>query len=212
LVVKNPKKTAIYFIPAALVPLAAFFATQYIALGQFRPVYEEFGTSSYDYQGSYWETPLEFDRFNKFPEPYSIYLVHMTFGHHGIFSLSPIFLFSIYGCLRNLFAKARPLRGISWITLILTIAILAFYTWNPKARNYGGSTSGLRWLFWVIPFWLVVLPTGLAAGQDRKWVRWLSVTLLGFSIFSAGYALRSPWTHPWIVDMLEHLNLFKLDR
>ena len=38
--------------------------------------------------------------------------------------------------------------------------MLAFYTWNPKARNYGGSTQGLRWLFWLIPFWLVVLPPG----------------------------------------------------
>jgi hypothetical protein len=98
------------------------------------------------------------------------------------------------------------------LTLILTIAMFAFYTWNPKARNYGGSTSGLRWLFWLIPFWLVVLPTGLAGGQDRRWIRWLSLTALGMSVFAAGYALRSPWTHPWIVDMLEHLNLYKLVR
>ncbi len=46
--------------------------------------------------------------------------------------------------------------------------MIGFYAWNPKARNYGGSTQGLRWLFWLIPFWLVVLPTGLAGGQDRR--------------------------------------------
>ncbi len=79
----------------------------------------------------------------------------MTFGHHGVFSLSPIFLFSLYGALRNVVRQGRPLKAISWLTLLLTVAMLAFYTWNPKARNYGGSTSGLRWLFWLIPFWLV---------------------------------------------------------
>jgi hypothetical protein len=212
LVVKNPRRTLLYFVPAAVIPLAAFFATQYLAFGQLKPVYEEFGTKSYNYEGSYWNTPLEFDWFNLHPERSDIYLLHMTFGHHGVFSLSPIFLFSIYACLRNILGKERPLKTVSWITLILTVAMLAFYTWNPKARNYGGSTSGLRWLFWLIPFWLIVLPTGLAGGQDRKWVRWLSLIALCLSVLSAGYAIRSPWTHPWIVDLLEHLNLYPMVR
>ncbi len=212
LVVKDVKRTTLYFVTAAAVPLIAFLVTQYLAFGQLKPVYEEFGTKSYNYEGSYWNTPLEFDWYNLHPESYPVYLLHMTFGHHGVFSLSPIFLFSIFACLLNIFGKGRPLKAVSWMTLILTVAMLAFYTWNPKARNYGGSTSGLRWLFWLIPFWLVVLPTGLAAGQDRKSVRWLSLTALGFSVFATGYALRSPWTHPWIVDLMEHLNLYQLVR
>jgi hypothetical protein len=212
LMIKAPKSTLLYFVPAALVPLAGFFATQYLAFGQFKPVYEEFGTKSYNYDGSYWNTPLEFDWFNLHPEPMPVYLFHMTFGHHGVFSLSPIFLFSIYGALRTIFGKGRPLKAVSWVTLLLTVAMLAFYTWNPKARNYGGSTTGLRWLFWLIPFWLVTLPGGIGAGQDRKVPRWLMLAALGFSVLSVGYALRSPWTHPWIVDMLEHLDLYKMVR
>ena len=211
-VAKSPGKTFLYFVPAALVPLAAFFATQYLAFGQLRPVYEEFGTKSYQYEGSYWNTPLEFDWFNVHPEPMPTYLFHMTFGHHGVFSLSPIFLFSIYGALATLFIKGRPLKAISGLTLFLTVAMLAFYTWNPKARNYGGSTTGLRWLFWLIPFWLVTLPAGLAGGQDRKGIRWLTLAALGLSVLSTGYALRSPWTHPWIVDLLEHLDLYPMVR
>jgi hypothetical protein len=209
---KAPRQTLLYFVPAAVIPLLAFFATQYLAFGQLKPVYEEFGTKSYTYEGSYWNNPLEFDWFNLHPEPKSIYLLHMTFGHHGVFSLTPIFLFSIYACLRNIFGRDRPLKAVSWLTFLLTVAMLAFYTWNPKARNYGGSTTGLRWLFWLIPFWLVVLPTGLAAGQDRKVVRWLSLLALAFSMLSVGYALRSPWTNPWIVDLMEHLNVYKLVR
>ena len=212
LVVKDPKATAVYFAAAALVPLVAFFATQYLAFGQLKPVYEEFGTKSYNYEGSYWNTPLEFDWYNLHPESLPLYLFHMTLGHHGVFSLSPIFLFSLYACVRNIAGRGRALRVISGLTLLLTLAMLAFYTWNPKARNYGGSTSGLRWLFWLIPFWLVVLPTGLASGQDRKGARWLMLGALAVSVFSAGYALRSPWSNPWIVDLLEHLNLFTVVR
>ena len=106
LFVRFPGKTLTSFVPAALVPIVAFLATQFLAFGQFKPVYEEFGTKSYNYEGSYWNTPLEFDWFNasttlpdgtKVPnqEPYAVYLMHMTIGHHGVFSMSPIFAFSL---------------------------------------------------------------------------------------------------------------------
>ena len=210
-VARSPRLTALAFIPAALVPLIAFVGTQYLALGQFTPVYEEFGTKSYTYEGSYWNTPLEFDYFNKFPETKPVYLFHMTLGHHGVFSLTPIFLFSAYAMIRNLFGR-RPLRGISALSLILTVAMFALYTWTSKARNYGGSTSGLRWLFWLIPFWLVVLPTGLAGGQNRKSIRGLYLAALAVSGLTVGYAFRNPWHHPWLVDLLEHLDLYHLVR
>lgn len=212
LVARFPRQTLLFFVPAALIPCVAFLATQYLAFGQLTPVYEEFGTRSYEYYGSYWTTPLEMDYFNKAPEPYGLYLFHMTLGHHGVFSLTPIFLFSVYGAIRLVFGHEGRMRTLSWMTIALTVAMLAFYTWNPKARNYGGSTQGLRWLFWMIPFWLIMLPRGVEAGGERRWVRWLSLAALAFSIMSVGYALRSPWSHPWILDAMEHLNLYPLKR
>jgi hypothetical protein len=216
LLVRLPRLTLLAFAPAAAVPCVAFLATQYLAFGQFRPVYEEFGTKSYEYYGSYWTTPLEMDYFNKAPEPYGVYLFHMTLGHHGVFSLTPVFLFSLIGALRLMFGsgpKGRAqARALAWMTILLTAAMLAFYTWNPKARNYGGSTQGLRWLFWLIPFWLMTLPAGVEAGQERRVVRWLTVLALAVSVMSVGYALRAPWSHPWILDALEHLDLYSVKR
>jgi hypothetical protein len=211
LLVRFPRQTLVFFAPAAAIPCAAFLATQYLAFGQFKPVYEEFGTKAYEFQGSYWTTPLEMDWYNKAPEPYGVYLFHMTFGHHGVFSLTPIFLFSAYGALRHLFRRDR-LTTLSWLTSLLTVAMIAFYTWNPKARNYGGSTQGLRWLFWLIPFWLVLLPSGLEAGQRSRFVRGLSLAALAISALSVGYALRTPWSHPWYLDLMEHLDLMTLRR
>jgi hypothetical protein len=109
-------------------------------------------------------------------------------------------------------AHRGRMRALAWLTMLLTIALLAFYTWNPKARNYGGSTQGLRWLFWLIPFWLVTLPPGVEGGQERRWLRGLTLAALAVSVVTVGYALRSPWSHPWILDAMEHLNLYSLKR
>jgi hypothetical protein len=206
-----PKRTLTAFVPLAAIPCVAFLATQYMAFGQFKPVYEEFGTRSYEFEGSYWTTPLEMDWFNKHPESYPRYLFHMTFGHHGVFSLTPVFLFSLYGAWR-LMARGGRQAMLGWMTTVLTLAMIAFYTWNPKARNYGGSTQGLRWLFWLIPFWLLVLPAGVAAGRRSRALRGWSLAALAVSTFSVGYALRHPWSHPWMLDLLEHLGLYTLQR
>jgi hypothetical protein len=289
LLLRYPRQTLVWAIPGALIPLAASVAAQYAALGELKLVYTEFGTESYLYEGSLWKTPLELDSLN-LPwfdpqeaaergitgESYGLYLFNMTLGHHGFWSLTPIFFFSLVGLARLwrtgsklvpigtlldllvcavlvgaylynpaawqtggelhaylwvmllvpvLLAVAvvggwfglvgrggEPMAAVGWMTAVLTIVVLAFYTWNPKARNYGGSTQGLRWLFWLIPFWLLLLPTGVDLGSQRKWVRALALLALAVSVLSVGYAMRNPWSHPWILDALEHLGLYSLPR
>jgi hypothetical protein len=222
LVLRFPRKTLIAFAPAAAIPLVAFVAAQYAVFGKFKLAYEGFGSPEYLYEGSFWNTPLDLDALNTSPEPYAVYLFHMTFGHHGIFSLTPIFLISALGAARLLKVSAGdilawrppkpPMSIVAWVTSVLTVVMLAFYTWNPKARNYGGSTQGLRWLFWMIPFWLMLLPAGVKGVRDSGIARYLALAALAFSVLSVGYATRNPWTHPWILDALEHLNLYPLIR
>ncbi len=102
--------------------------------------------------------------------------------------------------------------AVAWLTAVLAVVLLAFYTGNPLARNYGGSTQGLRWLFWLIPFWLLLLIKGVEGGQDHRAVRALALLALGVSAVSVGYAMRNPWSHPWILDAMEHLGLYPLAR
>ena len=225
LLLRYPRQTLLYLVPAALVPIAASVAAQHAAVGELKLVYTEFGTESYLWEGSLWKTPLELDSLN-LPwfdpqeaarrgitgESHGLYLFHMTLGHHGFWSLTPIFFFSLVGLGRLLRRVGEPMAAVAWMTTVLTIVLLAFYTWNPLARNYGGSTQGLRWFFWLIPFWLLVLPKGVETGQYRGWVRWLSLLALSVSVISVGYALRNPWTHPWILDALEHLGSYCLPR
>ena len=51
-------------------------------------------------------------------------------------------------------------------------------------------------------------PKGVEGGQTRGWVRGSRFLALGVSVMSVGYAMRNPWSHPWILDALEHLNLY----
>ena len=90
--------------------------------------------------------------------------------------------------------------------------MLAFYTWNPKARNYGGSTTGLRWLFWLIPA-LADRPADRPRRSRAEVAKapWALLALMG-SMLTVGYSLRSPWTNPWISDLLEHLGWYTLVR
>ncbi|GIW87687.1 MAG: hypothetical protein KatS3mg108_2011 [Isosphaeraceae bacterium] len=210
LLVRSPGSTLRASVPAAAIPTVAFLTTQLLAFGQFMPVYEEFGTRSYLYEGSYWATPLEFDAFNVDPEPWPVYLFHMTFGHHGIFSLTPIVLLAVGGLAMLLFEPRRRMRLIAALVGVMTAAMLAFYAWNPKARNYGGSTQGLRWLFWLFPLWLVVLPRAVEPGGDRRWYRILCLVVLAVSVMSVGYAIRGPWSHPWLVDLMVRLRWYAL--
>ena len=210
--VRSPGRTLAYFVPMAAIPVIAFLATQYAAMGQFTPAYEDFGTAAYEYQGSVWQTPLEFDYLNKVPETKGVYLLHMLIGHHGVFSLTPILVFSIIGAFAAFAGRSRGVKVVAVQTLLLTIAMFAFYDWNPKARNYGGSTQGLRWLFWLIPFWMVTLPAGIAPGGSRPIYRGLTLAALMASVFSVGYALRHPWSHPWILDLMEQAGMYSLKR
>lgn len=224
LLTRFPSRTLAWFTPFALVPLLALFACQYAAFGEFKLAYEEFGTDAYKFEGSLWKTPLELDALNLpwtdpeeavrrgiVGESYARYLFHMTFGHHGFWSSTPVFLVAAFG-LFGLLRRRRPMTAIAWLTLALTAILLAFYTWNPKARNYGGSAQGLRWLFWIIPFWLLMLPNALDAIAGRPWLKRAAVLALAVSVMSVGYALRGPWSNPWFQDMMEHLGLYSLPR
>src|SRR5262245_30412934 len=54
-----PGRALMFFVPAALVPVAGLAVTNYLALGHLRPAYSEFGGPWYEYEGSHWRKPVE---------------------------------------------------------------------------------------------------------------------------------------------------------
>jgi hypothetical protein len=200
LVRKAPLRTLSWFVPAAIIPLGFFFYTNWLCTGSLKPFQAGFGSPNdtfyrYIYNGvpSYWMNPSPVDQGESSPW---VYLFHCTLGHHGILSLSPIFLLTIGGWLR--LGRPIPLRSIGWLSLVLTIWVLGFYLWRTQNYNYGGNTSGLRWAFWLIPLWLLALVPALDAWGHRRWVRVFSCLLLAASAFSAAFPHLNPWQPPWL--------------
>ena len=126
-----------------------------------------------------------------------MYALHTLVGHHGIFSLTPIWLLSLAGI--GIWVARRERRELALGILLLSVVVMAFYISNPMAqRTYGGMTSGLRWMFWFAPLWLTaMLPVADWCAQVR-WRRGLALVLLCLSVLSVSYPTWNPWTQPWI--------------
>jgi len=216
-----PLRTLLLFLPMALLPIAAYFATNYIAMGQLRPAQSEFGGPWYEYEGSHWMPPPEgVKKFGidwaKHHETRGEYAMHVLVGHHGLFSLTPIWLLAAFSMLIGSLCFGRMWRQVTYrevgefpwfvqpLGLALTAVVVGFYL--VKSDNYGGFTNGLRWLMWLTPIWLTCLLPAADWLASRRWGRWLGGVCLLFSIFSASYQLWSPWRHPWIFDLMIELG------
>lgn len=199
-----PGPTLKFFVPAALVPLAGFLATTYASTGSWLPFYAAYGSEAYKYVidgvPSYWLEPSGIDRNLDSPQNY---FLHCTIGHHGIFSLTPVFLLTLAGWLFLRRWRSSPLREICWFSLGLTVIVLGFYLTRTGNYNYGGVSSGLRWTFWLIPLWLITLIPVLDEWGGRRWFRVTSALFLLISVFSATYPHNNPWQAPWLQTALE---------
>jgi hypothetical protein len=212
---KDWRLTLAGFAPLALLVFAAAFGTNYWAHDSWRPPYAHRSATdpddnwyhySYTLGGkerqSYWLDPQGIDK----GEPSKLdYAFHCFIGHHGIFSLTPMWLLSAWGTWiwlrRGTTAERQLAAGIA----LLTVVVLTFYIGlRPQIdRNYGGMTSGLRWLFWLAPLWLVVmLPAADRLSQCRRGMS-VALVLLTFSVLSANYPTWNPWTQPWIYNWLQ---------
>lgn len=223
---QRTRQTLLWWLPAAAVPLAAYFAVNYIALGMLSPPYSQFGGPWYNFEGSHWAkwgTPagkgIDFNQ-----EPTYIYAFHLLFGHHGWFSLTPVWLVALWGLIQQSRGTSsdlvrlwrRQVTGTGWtpallasMILLLSLIVFIFYLTRTHSYNYGGFTSGPRWLFWLIPLWLIGLPPAAQNLAERRVGRYLLALLLALSVFSVMYPAANPWRHPWILNLLEFCHILK---
>ncbi len=212
LLYKAPWRTVLVYVPAMAVVAGGFFYTNWVAHGDFKPPYlhrdaDDPSDNWYDYKyvsngtvrDSYWNNPSKIDRGES---DWSVYAMHVLVGHHGIFSLTPVWLLSVAGGLIWICRAADVrLRHLALLIAVVSVVILAFYLMRPEHhRNYGGVTSGLRWMFWLTPLWLLTMLPAADIMARRWWTRIVAAALLIFSVAAASYPTWNPWTSPWIED------------
>ncbi len=154
----------------------------------------------YDFEGSYWLSSNDnISKIDRGELDQRLYVLHMTVGHHGVLSLTPIFLLSLGGVVLLASSPRYGIRLIAVGSIALTLVVFAFYVTRPAIdRNYGGRTSGLRWVFWLYPLWLMWMVPLLDSIALRRTGRLVTSLLLGISVFSAALAWSNPWWHPWL--------------
>jgi len=205
------------FLPATLLVVVAFFATNYAAHDCLTPPYMHKGTDDpeqnwyiYNYtiggveRPSYWQNRQGIDQ----GEPSkATYALHTLIGHHGIFSLTPVWLLSLAGTMRWLRSGDARKRWLALGIALLTLTVLVFYiALRPQVdRNYGGMTCGLRWMFWFAPLWLVTMLPAVDWLSRTRLRQSIALGFLALSVFSVSYPTWNPWTQPWLHRWLDYL-------
>jgi hypothetical protein len=215
---KAPRQTLLGCAPLVLVVAAGFLGTNWMAVHSFTPPYmhrsetdptDNWYHYTFERNGktveSYWNHPQGIDA----GEPsLKVYAFHVLLGHHGVFSLTPVWLLSVAGTLVWLFQRRqRQLRHLAILVGMVSLVCLAFYIFWPQLdRNYGGMASGFRWVFWLAPVWLVAMLPAADGMAGRRWTRGLALLVLVASVLSVSYPLWNPWTPPWLMDYLKYMG------
>ncbi|MEL6341013.1 MAG: hypothetical protein AAFQ65_13985 [Myxococcota bacterium] len=110
----------------------------------------------YDYPGSFWLDPQGTDAIT---EPKWLYAFNALFGHHGMFSLSPILALGVLGLIWRS-------RDGDWLSLAILIgaSIVVLYIISTT-HNYGGRSLGMRWFAQFAPLLVV------GAVPVLEWIR-----------------------------------------
>ena len=160
----------------------------------------------YEYPGTYWKegTRRGVDRGES---SRLTYLFHMTFGHHGLFSLTPIWLMMPIGLLVGMLADPPAMKRYNTAVLVASLVCFLFYLNRPLIdRNYGGVSICFRWLLWFAPLWLVAIAGVIDRSEAGRAKSALVLVLLACSIFSVFASLQTPWQSPWLYQFWSFLG------
>jgi hypothetical protein len=222
-----PKKTLIAYVPPAVLVTAAFFGTNWIAVHDLKPAQVHRGDSGsdnwYNYSGSYWNAKQGIDVGENSP---AVYALHVLVGHHGVFSLTPIWLLFLFGTGIWIVRGRSPLplgegqrvsaeqestsvrlRLFALLGLFVTLIGLGFYiVGHGVDRNYGGNASAFRWAFWMAPIWLVLMLPAADLMARHRWSRGLALVLLSLSAVACFYPTWNPWSPSWIMNFMGYMG------
>jgi hypothetical protein len=198
---QSPRRALLWFVPAAVLPVAALMGTNYLAMGSwFDLAYSKFGSVWYEYEGSHWLNVARKLRHSidwawRFEER-PMYAVNLLFGHRGVFVLTPVFLLMLPSLVLGM-SPAAPFSG-------LTMARTSLGLSGAGAKTDPTRTLSLpRFLFpftlavsvVVIGYYVILAPSrnygGMSCGP--RWLMWLTPLWLVAALPTVEWLGRSRW-------------------
>ena len=209
----TPRETLLGYLPMVLIVFAASDYTNYCAHQTHTPAYANKQWYNYKYERgkekkeSHWNNRK--GTVDEGEKSRLTYVLHTTVGHHGIFSLTPVWFLSFAGLFCLLKQKNdKKLFYAALFILSLSVICYVFYMFRPQPdRNYGGMTCGLRWMFWFIPLWIVAMLPVTDRLACSRCGRILCTILLIASIMSVAYPIWNPWDHPWFSHFMRYIGI-----
>lgn len=200
----NPKRTLTVFVPAVLIPVAAYVALNCVVTGSLSPFYSSYGSDKYVYEHegipSYWSNPQGLDRNLDSP---LMYFVHCTIGHHGLLSLTPVWLLTLVGWFGwRRWPECRT-RSMLWVGAVVTAIVFGFYLTRTQNYNYGGNSVALRWMLWLVPLWLIAMVPVFDEWGSRRGFQIVASVLLAASVVTAQLPGSNPWQSTWLLTLME---------
>jgi len=175
------------FLPAAAPPLALHFFLTWLSTGSILPLYLR--PELYLYHGSYWLEPAGIDALY---QPKYTYFFHLLVGHHGLFSMTPVFVLGAWSLFSSFTRRShrRPEALTVGLPLLASLLFLGIRT-----RNYGGICAGLRWMIIVMPMLFLFATTWL----DEHRSIWARVLFAVLVLVGLVVAADVPWADagPW---------------
>lgn len=194
LLLKDWRKAVFGFGLAALPGLLSLAILNYEITGSIKPAYSN--SELKDFPDNYFRNHRR--GIDALREPKYVYAFNVLLGHHGVFSMTPVFLFGLYEI-------GRRIKNRSYLpeTLAITgVLMAAFYFYIFRTRNYGGWCVGMRWLVPFMP--LLLLYFGVWFDRVKLTRLTLVAVAAAFAIgcFHVQDGLTSPFQfsvwHNWI--------------
>jgi hypothetical protein len=205
LLTRDWKRTLLLFVPAALPGLVSEPILAYVATGTWVPAYAD--ASLHHFAGSYFGGKRA--GIDALYEPKSVYAFNVLIGHHGLFSMTPIFCFSVFEAVRRLVRRGEKYRAETLVFFGAATVVTLFYI--VRTHNYGGWTVGMRWLVPIMPGLLMLFGFWLDRASLPRW-KW-AIVLFAFAVsaFHVQDGLSSPFQYSVWNNLLENTpNLNRL--
>ena len=137
------------------------------------------------------------------------YVGFCLFGYRGLFTLTPLALFVVWGIARIALSATHPHRDEARLALVPTIVLVAYYL--VTSSDPGGNAYGVRWFCLFLPMFYVFL-TDAYALLRRRVTRVLFWVAYALSIPLALIGAMDPWLDPtrwgsgfaWVIVLRAH--------